>query len=127
MLERMPGHVCQKQGWTAYPPGLRWDCPVCGRVWRLDVATSEWVPLVHALEPIGDEIIDAVGVDAAVQILEAITRPEADRVTLTRRLKIRADAQWLADLLVELEVDEPVRVLVAEALRVALTPRTARS
>jgi hypothetical protein len=37
------------------------------------------------------------------------TRPEADRTALIGRLSLRADREWLAELLIDLEEDEPGR------------------
>jgi hypothetical protein len=65
--------------------------------------------------------VQAVGVGAAAELLDAITRPEADRAALIGRLTIRHEAQWLADLLTELEIDEPARLQIAEALGLALS------
>ena len=41
--------------------------------------------------------------------LDAITRPEADRAALIERLSSRDDAQWLAEILIDLETDEIAR------------------
>ena len=51
------------------------------------------------LEQIGEEIIEAVGRGGAAELLDAITRPEADRAALIGRLTLRDDAQWLAEVL----------------------------
>lgn len=72
------------------------------------------------LGQIGEQIIHAVGGGAAAELLDALTRPEADRAALIGRLKIRDDAQWLAKVLIDLEMDEPARLQMAEALRWAL-------
>jgi hypothetical protein len=45
-----------------------------------------------------------------------LTRSEADRAALIGRLSLRADAEWLAELLIDLEEDEPARLHLVEAL-----------
>jgi hypothetical protein len=45
-------------------------------------------------------------VAGARELLEALTRLEAARAALIGRLSLRADAEWLAELLVDLEEDE---------------------
>ena len=51
------------------------------------------------LEQIGDDIIEAVGRGGAAELLDVVTRPEADRAALIGRLSSRDDAQWLAEIL----------------------------
>jgi hypothetical protein len=46
-----------------------------------------------------------------------LTRSEADRAALIGRLSLRADAEWLAELLIDLEEDERARLHLIEALR----------
>jgi hypothetical protein len=75
---------------------------------------------VDRLEHIGEQIIEAVGRGGAAELLDAITRPEADRAELIGRLAVRDDAVWLAEVLMDLEADEVVRLQVAEGLRQAL-------
>lgn len=72
------------------------------------------------LEHIGGQIIAAVGRGGATELLDAITRPEADRAELIGRLSLRDDAQWLAEVLIGLETDEVARLQVVEGLRLAL-------
>ena len=79
-----------------------------------------WNDVVSRLDQIGEQIIEAVGRGGASELLDAITRPEADRVALIGRLALRNDAQWLAEVLIDLETDEPARLQMAEALRLAL-------
>jgi hypothetical protein len=43
--------------------------------------------------------------------------PDADRADLIGRLHQRADAEWLAELLIDLEEDEPARLRLVAALR----------
>jgi hypothetical protein len=47
-------------------------------------------------------------------------RQEAERAALIGRLALRADAEWLAELLIDLEEDEPARLHLVAALRQAL-------
>ena len=68
----------------------------------------------------GEQIIEAVGRGGAAELLDAITRPDVDRAALIGRLSSRDDAQWLAEVLIDLETDEPARLQMAEALRLAL-------
>jgi hypothetical protein len=68
-------------------------------------------------EDIGARIVAAVGEAGARELLDSLTRPEADRAALIGRLAQRNDAAWLAELLTDLEVDEVARLHMAEALR----------
>ena len=77
---------------------------------------------MEGYEQIGEQIIAAVGRGGATELLDAITRSEADRAALIGRLSSRDDAQWLAEVLIDLETDEPARLQMAEALRLALAP-----
>ncbi|HET9311641.1 MAG TPA: hypothetical protein VFP41_10535 [Actinomycetota bacterium] len=63
-------------------------------------------------------LIQALGEPAARELLDAITRSDADRAALIGRLYSPADAEWLAELLMDLEGEEgePAR-LQAESLR----------
>jgi hypothetical protein len=54
----------------------------------------------------------------ARELLDALWRPEADRAALIGRLAQRADGEWLAEVLTDLEVDEVSRLHMVEALRV---------
>jgi hypothetical protein len=49
--------------------------------------------------------------------LDVLTRSESDRAALIGRLSQRADAEWLAELLIDLEEDEVPRLHLVEALR----------
>ena len=49
------------------------------------------------LEQIGDQIIEAVGRGGAAELLDAITRSDADRAALIGRLSVRDDGTWLAE------------------------------
>jgi hypothetical protein len=62
-------------------------------------------------------VVAAVGEVGARELLDALTRSEADRAALIGRLTQRADAEWLAELLIDLEENEPARLYLVEALR----------
>jgi hypothetical protein len=71
-------------------------------------------------EDIGGRVITAVGEAGARELLDVLTRQEAERAALIGRLALRADAEWLAELLIDLEEDEPARLHLVAALRQAL-------
>ncbi len=75
-----------------------------------------------ALDDVGDRVINALGPAASRELLDVLARPEEQRAALIGRLSQRDDASWLADILIELEVDEPARLQLAEAIRRRLTP-----
>jgi hypothetical protein len=60
-----------------------------------------------------------VGEPAARELLDAITRSDAERTALIGRLHVRADGTWLAELLMDLEGEEGelARLKLAESLR----------
>jgi hypothetical protein len=66
---------------------------------------------------IAERVKKAVGEAVAGELLDALTRSEADRAALIDRLSLRADAEWLAELLIDLEGDESARLLLVAALR----------
>jgi hypothetical protein len=70
------------------------------------------------MDELGNQVIDALGVPAARELLDAITRGDADRAALIGRLHSRADSEWLAQLLMDLEGEdgEPARLRLAESL-----------
>ncbi len=70
-----------------------------------------------ALHDIGDRVVSALGTEAARELLDVLTRPEEERAALIGRLSLRDDASWLAELLIDLEVDELARLQLAEAIR----------
>jgi hypothetical protein len=72
---------------------------------------------LNAGVPVGARIVAAVGGTGARELLDVLTRSEADRAALIGRLSLRADAEWLAELLTDLEVDEVARLHLVEALR----------
>jgi hypothetical protein len=59
----------------------------------------------------------SLGEPAARELLDVLTRSDADRAALIGRLHRRDDARWLAELLTDLEVDETARLQLAEGLR----------
>lgn len=58
-----------------------------------------------------------IGPAARAELLAALTAPEEARATRIGRLHTRADAQLLAELLTELEVNEPARLQMIATLR----------
>lgn len=50
-------------------------------------------------ERLGARIVAAVGEAGARDLLDCLTRSDADRAALIGRLSRRADAEWLAELL----------------------------
>jgi hypothetical protein len=66
---------------------------------------------------VGSRVVAAVGEAGAGELLDVLTRTEADRAALIGRLSLRADGDWLAELLIDLEEDEIARLHMIEALR----------
>jgi hypothetical protein len=68
--------------------------------------------------------VAALGEPAARELLEVVTRPEADRAALIGRLHLRDDAAWLAELLIEIESDpdDLTRLELIRALQEILAP-----
>lgn len=62
-------------------------------------------------------IVAAVGEDGASELLDVLTRSDADRAALIGRLHQRADAEWMAELLIDLEEDKAARLRLVSALR----------
>jgi len=71
-------------------------------------------------DEIGRRVVAAVGDAGARELLDALTRPEAERAALIGRLAVRDDAAWLAEVLTDLEVDEIARLHLVAALRQVL-------
>jgi hypothetical protein len=65
---------------------------------------------------LGSRIVGALGPGAAQDLLDALTRSEVERSKLIGRLHVRDDAARLAELLIDIEVDEPIRLQVVDAL-----------
>ena len=68
-------------------------------------------------DDIGARIVAAVGEAGTREFLDALTRPEVDRAALIGRLAVRDDGEWLAEVLIDLEEDEPTRLHMVGALR----------
>lgn len=60
-------------------------------------------PVTTSGSSIAARVIAAVGEAGARELLDVLTRPDADRAALIGRLHLRADCEWLAELLVDLE------------------------
>jgi hypothetical protein len=71
-------------------------------------------------DAIAGRVVAAVGEHGARELLDVLTRSEADRAALIGRLSLRADGGWLAEILIDLEEDELARLHLTEALRVAM-------
>ena len=56
-------------------------------------------------EALGEQILAILGPGGSRELLDVLTRPEADRATLIGRLNLRADGEWLAELLMDVESD----------------------
>lgn len=78
-------------------------------------SASGWTPAT-----LGPRIVSLLGPQGARDLLSALEPPEADRTPLIAALIHREDAGWLAELLTDLEQDEPARLRVAGGLRLAL-------
>jgi hypothetical protein len=67
----------------------------------------------------GERVIAALGEPAARELLEVLERSDEDRAALIGRLRVRDDAGWLAELLMELEDDEGeiARLRLVDGLR----------
>lgn len=68
-------------------------------------------------EEIAERIVAAVGEAGAREFLDILTRSQAERAVLIGRLHQRAHAEWLAELLIDLEEDEAARLQLVAALR----------
>jgi hypothetical protein len=70
-------------------------------------------------EGIGERVVAALGEPGALELLEILERSDADRAALIGRLRVRDDAAWLAELLMDLEDErgEIVRPRLVEAFR----------
>jgi hypothetical protein len=74
---------------------------------------------VNESDDLGSRIVSALGEHAARELLNVLTRTDADRAALIGQLHTRDDASWLADLLIEIESDpdDITRMRVVEGLR----------
>ena len=57
------------------------------------------------LDEIAARVVAALGEAGARELLDALTPPDADRAALIGRLHQRADTEWLAEVLIDLEED----------------------
>ena len=75
-----------------------------------------------ALPALGQQILSIFGPDGSRELLDLLTRPGADRAALIGRLNQRADGQWLAEVLMDVESDpdDIVRLRLIEALQAVL-------
>ncbi len=75
-----------------------------------------------AFGDLGARIVAALGELASRELLDVLTRLDADRAALIGRLHQRDDTAWLAELLMDIESDPDgiTRLQVVEALRRAL-------
>ena len=78
-------------------------------------STSGWTPAT-----LGPRIVSHLGPERARDLLNALEHLKAERAALISGLAGRQDTGWLADLLTDLEMDEPARLRVASGLRLAL-------
>ena len=72
------------------------------------------------MEPeIGERVVGALGLGAARELLDELSRSHAERAALIGRLWARPDARWLAELLIDIESDpdDSARLQVIEALQ----------
>jgi hypothetical protein len=84
-------------------------------------------PVDTSPEALGERIIGILGPGASRGLLDALTRSDEDRAELIARLHLRADGEWLAELLMDIESDSDgvVRLSLIGALLEALPPDTA--
>jgi hypothetical protein len=89
---------------------------------RHPVACAVAQPLVDGLDDLGPRIVAAIGEPSARELLDVLTRSDADRAAPIGRLHHREDRAWLAELLIEIESepDDIARLQMIGALR-ALT------
>ena len=94
------------------------------RLWRASPSPHDGVLAATFLHSdhydIGARIVAAVGEAAAQELLDAITRQEADRAALIGRLAVSDNGEWLAEVLTDPEIDEVARLHMVEALRRSL-------
>jgi hypothetical protein len=57
------------------------------------------------MNDLGRRIVAVLGEPASRELLDLLTRSDADRAALIGRLHVRDDAAWLAELLIEIESD----------------------
>lgn len=76
-------------------------------------------------EDVGRRVLAALDEPAARELLEVLVRSDEARAALIGRLHTRDDAQWLAELLIDLETEEGeiARLRLVDALRRVTTGR----
>jgi hypothetical protein len=57
------------------------------------------------MDDLGSRIVTALGEPAARELLDVLTRPDADRAALIGRLHQRDDTTWLAELFMDIDSD----------------------
>jgi hypothetical protein len=74
-------------------------------------------------DSLGDCIVAFLGEPAARELLDVLTRSDADRAALIGRLHQREDATWLAELLIDIESDpdDITRLELIRALQAVMT------
>jgi hypothetical protein len=79
---------------------------------------ANWARMI-ASRDLGARIVEAVGEPGARELLDVLTRPEADSAALIGRLHERDDGAWLAELLmtIESDPDDVTRMRIIGALR----------
>lgn len=83
---------------------------------QLSHSPSERVAMMNQDE-IHRRVVAAVGEAGARELLDVLTQPDADRAAMIGRLSLHGDGEWLAELLIDLEEDEPARLRLVAALR----------
>jgi hypothetical protein len=78
--------------------------------------------VVDESNDLGSRIVSALGEPAARELLDVLTRDDAERAALIGRLARRDDAMWLAELLIDIETDSEdlTRLQLIGALRLFL-------
>jgi hypothetical protein len=71
----------------------------------LSEAGRPFVPSPVDPAAVGARIVAALGEPAARELLDVLSRSDADRAALIGRLHQREDMTWLAELLIEIESD----------------------
>jgi hypothetical protein len=82
-----------------------------------DPGTSDESTMIG--DDVGARVVAALGEGGARELLEVLERSDADRAALIGRLFVREDAQWLAELLMDMEdeVGEIARLRLVDAIR----------
>jgi hypothetical protein len=83
------------------------------------VAPDQAGAFVNDFNNLGGRIVAALGEPAARELLDVLTRSDADRAALIGRLHLREDASWLTELLIDIESD-PDDITRVELIRALL-------